>query len=234
MKHRLKLTKADWRRGKNGLKLTKNDWNRLWRFHPEGGAKHTQTFSKNRFFFGCGFFAYNWKLPAYSGAFLLTIDNFSFLLTVGALLLTVLASLQYNWSFFACSGKVRLIRALRDCKQRSLTVSKKAPTVSKKLPPFSSGGVVFSMFLDRGVVSVFWGTRSALVLEWCYYLTYLEILRGNLRAFCRGFARRGGFKKGGFGGCSPVPKTGMGGYYMWMFPVPNTGTRAHSSKPPLS
>ena len=31
---------------------------------------------------------------------------------------------------------MHLIRALRDCKQRSLTVSKKAPTVSKKLPPF--------------------------------------------------------------------------------------------------
>ena len=30
---------------------------------------------------------------------------------------------------------MRLIRALRDCKQRSLTVSKKAPTVSTKLPP---------------------------------------------------------------------------------------------------
>ena len=27
---------------------------------------------------GCGFFAYSWKLPAYSGAFLLTVDNFSF------------------------------------------------------------------------------------------------------------------------------------------------------------
>ena len=30
---------------------------------------------------------------------------------------------------------MRLIRALRDCTQRSLTVSKKAPTVSKKAPP---------------------------------------------------------------------------------------------------
>ena len=29
-------------------------------------------------FLGCGFFAYSWKLPAYSGAFLLTVDNFSF------------------------------------------------------------------------------------------------------------------------------------------------------------
>ena len=51
----------------------------------------------------CRFFAYSWKLPAYSGAFLLTVDTFSFftyswsfsltvlasLLTVGALLLTV-------------------------------------------------------------------------------------------------------------------------------------------------
>ena len=31
----------------------------------------------------------SWKLPAYSGAFLLTVDNFSFQLTVGAFLLTV-------------------------------------------------------------------------------------------------------------------------------------------------
>ena len=30
---------------------------------------------------------------------------------------------------------MRLVRALRDCKQRSLTVSKKAPTVSKKASP---------------------------------------------------------------------------------------------------
>ena len=40
-------------------------------------------------FFGCGFFAYSWKLPAYSGAFLLTVDNFSFF--------------AYSWSFFADS-----------------------------------------------------------------------------------------------------------------------------------
>ena len=31
------------------------------------------------------------------------------------------------------------MRALRDCKQRSLTVSKTAPTVSKKLPPLLPG-----------------------------------------------------------------------------------------------
>ena len=70
-------------------------------------------------------FAYNWKLPAYNGAFLLPVDKFSFF--------------AYSWSFFtyilslfAYSGKVRLIGALRDCKQRSLTVRKKTPTVTEK------------------------------------------------------------------------------------------------------
>ena len=55
--------------------------------------------------------------------------SFSFLLIVGA--------------FFAYSGKVRLIRALRDCKQRSSTVSKTAPTASKqkKLPPSLKRGL---------------------------------------------------------------------------------------------
>ena len=69
---------------------------------------------------GCSFFAYNWKLPAYSGAFLLTVDNLSFFTYSWSFL-------AYSWSFLAYSG-----RALRDCKQRSLTVSKKAPTVSNK------------------------------------------------------------------------------------------------------
>ena len=67
------------------------------------------------------FFTYNWSLFVYS---------FSFL--------------TYSWSFFAYSGRVRLIRALRDCKQRSLTVSKEAPTVSKKASPnaFAPHGIV--------------------------------------------------------------------------------------------
>ena len=88
---------------------------------------------------GCGFFAYSWKLPAYSGAFYLQLTILAFLLTVGAFLLTSFSFLTYSWSFFAYSGKVRLIRALRDCKQRSLTVSKKVPTVSKKASPRPKG-----------------------------------------------------------------------------------------------
>ena len=48
------------------------------------------------FSFGWDFFAYSWKLPAYSEACLLTIYNFSFsflqiLLTIGVFLLTILA-----------------------------------------------------------------------------------------------------------------------------------------------
>ena len=56
-------------------------------------------------FLGCGLFAYSWKLPAYSGAFLLTVDNFSFLLTVGAFLLTALASLLTLGAVLLTMGK---------------------------------------------------------------------------------------------------------------------------------
>ena len=88
------------------------------------------------FFGGCGFFAYNWKLPAYSGASLLTANNFSFFTyNIGAFLLTILAFLL-TVGAFCLQWEVRLMRALRDCKQRRLTVSKKAPTVSKKASPF--------------------------------------------------------------------------------------------------
>ena len=67
--------------------------------------------------------------------FYLQLTILAFLLTIGAFLLTVLASLLTIGAFFAYSGKVRIIRALTDCKQRSLTVSKEAPTVSKKASP---------------------------------------------------------------------------------------------------
>ena len=81
------------------------------------------------------FFAYSWKLPAYSGAFLLTVDNFSFFAYNWSCFAYNLSFFTYNWSFFAYNGKVCLIRALRDCKQRSLTVSKKVPTASRKASP---------------------------------------------------------------------------------------------------
>ena len=68
-------------------------------------------------------------------SFLLTVDNFSFLTHNWSFFAYSFSFLTYSWSFFAYSGKVRLIRALRDCKQRSLTVSKKAPPVSKKASP---------------------------------------------------------------------------------------------------
>ena len=54
---------------------------------------------------GCVFFAYSWKLPAYSGAFLLIVGNLAFLLTVGAFLLTVLASLLTVGALLLTVGK---------------------------------------------------------------------------------------------------------------------------------
>ena len=83
------------------------------------------------------FFAYSWKLPAYSGAFLLTVDKFYLFFTYNwSFPAYSFSFLTYSWSFFAYSAKVRLISALKDCKQRSLTVSKKAPTVSKNAFPY--------------------------------------------------------------------------------------------------
>ena len=91
-----------------------------------------------------------WNMRTFlNAAFLLTAESFlltvellclqltllAFLLTIGAFSLTGLAFLLTIGAFFAYSGKVHLIRALRDCKQRSLTVSKKAPTASKKASP---------------------------------------------------------------------------------------------------
>ena len=58
-------------------------------------------------------------------AFLLTVLGFS--LTVGAFLLTI--------EVFVYSGHLGVIRALRDCKQRSSTVSKKTPIVSRNASP---------------------------------------------------------------------------------------------------
>ena len=56
-------------------------------------------------------FAYGWKLPAYSGAFLLTVDKFSFFTDNSSFFAYNFSFFTYNWSFFANSGKVRLIRA---------------------------------------------------------------------------------------------------------------------------
>ena len=79
------------------------------------------------------------------GSFLPTAELFAYscvlalvLLTVSAFLLTI-GLLCLQLSFFAYSGKVLLISTSTDCKQRSSTVSKTAPTLSKKnFPPTKS------------------------------------------------------------------------------------------------
>ena len=87
----------------------------------------------------------------WDAAFVLTVGSFLLTVELFYLQLTMLAFFAYSWSFlaysfsfftyswssFAYSGKVRLIRALRDCKQRSFTVSKKARTVSTRASPKS-------------------------------------------------------------------------------------------------
>ena len=50
-------------------------------------------------------FAYSWKLPAYSGAFLLTVDNFSFFAYNWSFLLTLLAFLLAIGAFLLTVGK---------------------------------------------------------------------------------------------------------------------------------
>ena len=62
---------------------------------------------------GCGFFAYSWKLPAYNGAPLLTVDNFGFFTYSWSFFAYSFSFFTYNWSFFAYSGKVRLLRAFK-------------------------------------------------------------------------------------------------------------------------
>ena len=76
------------------------------------------------------------------GSCLLTAELFYLQLTILAFYLQLelfwlqleLFCLQLEL-FFAYNGKVRLIRALSDCKQRGLTVSKKTLTVSNKASP---------------------------------------------------------------------------------------------------
>ena len=55
--------------------------------------------------FGCGFFAYSWKLPAYSGAFLLTVDNFSFSAYNFSFFTHRFSFFTYSWSFLLTVGK---------------------------------------------------------------------------------------------------------------------------------
>ena len=88
------------------------------------------------------FFAYGWKLPAYSGAFLLTIDNFDPFTYNWSFFGYNFSFSTYSWSFFAYNGESASNKGLTDCKQRSLTVSKKAPTVSKKASPVEKFGKV--------------------------------------------------------------------------------------------
>ena len=83
-------------------------------------------------------------------SFLLTVDKFSFFTYNWSFFAYNLSFSTYNWSFFAYSGEARLIRALRDCKQRSLTVSKKSSDCKwTSFPRSKPGGFhIFGKGLD--------------------------------------------------------------------------------------
>ena len=104
------------------------------------------------------------------GSFLLTVElfylQFSFFTYSWSFFAYSFSFLAYSWSFFAYNAKVRLIRALRDCKQRSLTVSKKAPTVSEKASPdFLYPQIIYDTFLALTSCCVFHSQSERLVIR---------------------------------------------------------------------
>ena len=68
-------------------------------------------------------------------SFLLRVE--SFLLTIALLTIVFSSLLAYNWSSFACSGKLRLISTSAACKQRSSTVNKKLQLYVRNNPTLS-------------------------------------------------------------------------------------------------
>ena len=78
---------------------------------------------------GCSFSAYSWKLPACSGAFLLTVASGSCFACSFSFFTCSFRFWAYNFSLFACfftyRKKVRLMSTYTDCKQRSSTEIKR-------------------------------------------------------------------------------------------------------------
>ena len=58
------------------------------------------------------FFAYSWKLPAYSGAFLLTVDKFSLFTYSRSFFPYSFSFFTYSWSFFAYSASSEGLKGL--------------------------------------------------------------------------------------------------------------------------
>ena len=90
----------------------------------EGDATKKQR--KDRvMFFGCNFFAYCWKLPAYSWAFFCLQSHFLILCLQFELFHLQLELFCLQLSFSAYNGKVCLRSTSTYCKQGSSTISKK-------------------------------------------------------------------------------------------------------------
>ena len=85
--------------------------------------------------YGCGFFAYSWKLPSYNGALLLTVDDFCFF--------------SCSWSCFGLQWEAASNKGLKGLEAKKLNCKQKAPTVSKKASPIA----YFPLFGEQWFVS---------------------------------------------------------------------------------
>ena len=84
------------------------------------------------------FFAYSWKLPSCSGAFLLTIDNFCMFTYSWSFCAYSFSFFAYSWSFFAYSWSFCVSnKGLEGLQAKNLNCKQEAPTVSKKASPLN-------------------------------------------------------------------------------------------------
>ena len=115
-------------------------------------------------------------------SWLITVDNLSFFTYNWSFFAYNLSFIDYSFSFFAYSGKVRLIRALRDCKQRSLTVSKRTPTVSKRATPIKRSMMPVGAPTNTVVATCFFLLRTKALLSCLSVLPLQEPYKGPVAA----------------------------------------------------
>ena len=135
----------------------------LWSWEPNKGGWVYRVFPYQTPVLGCDFSAYNWKLPAYSGACLLAVHNLSFFYLQLELSCYNFSFFAYNWSFFAYSGKSRLIRALSDCKQTGFTSEAWGPPQFQEKRSSSEKAVLGALGEFRGILGAALGIRNSIL-----------------------------------------------------------------------
>ena len=119
-------------KGKNDSQSTAESFGQEYRniawygTSPIGQEKSSKAVNPPAKIIGMRLFAYSWKLPAYSGAFLLTVDNFSFFTYSWSFFTYSFSFFTYSWSFFRLqweSAPNKHLKGLQakklNCKQKS-------------------------------------------------------------------------------------------------------------------